>query len=67
MIEHLYVVVYIGGLVVGSIGPLVETTETRCRELVAHAQMMQEMRGAALAHFNCEWRRERPHVEAFVR
>jgi hypothetical protein len=67
MVEYLYVVVYMGGLVVGSVGPLTHTTESECRELVARTQMLQPMRGEALAKFTCEWRRERPRVEAFVR
>jgi hypothetical protein len=67
MVEYLYVVVYVGGLVVGSIGPLTATPESECRVLVARAQVSQPMNGGALAHFACEWRAERPKVEAFVR
>jgi len=67
VVEYLYVVVYMGGLVVGSMGPLTATTEQECRLMAARTQMLQPMRGEAIAHFTCEWRTERPKVEAFVR
>ena len=67
MVEYLYVVVYMGGLVVGSVGPLEHTPEKECREMVARTQMLQPMSGDPVAHFTCEWRRERPQVQAFVR
>jgi hypothetical protein len=66
MVEYLYLVVYMGGLVVGSIGPLTATTEPECQALAARAQVSQPMHGAPIAHFACEWRVERPRVEAFI-
>jgi hypothetical protein len=67
VVEQLWIVVYMGGLVIGAVGPLTSSTEKSCLEVVARTQMLQPMNGESLAHFTCEWRKERPQIQAFVR
>lgn len=66
MIETLYIVVRVGGLVVGFIGPLEDINERRCFTLAARAQISQPMNGHPIAQFSCEWRAERPTIERFA-